>query len=193
MRKNYIKDRAQAAVIYITEYSNTTLWNLENLVPVQTLAQRLQIVFGRTNAVREAIDRAIEQDNAIRRRNCMHYLKPPKRFLVPEDMQSEETATWISWIHVETQSLLEDSNKEIRLQNEEDDPFTKGIVYAPTGVIQDMNNVISNKDSSIKDKFGCKISPQIDEQHEEKLVFPLPLYRTNNPLPQRLTNKHVRR
>ena len=26
MRKNYIKDRAQAAVTYITEYSNTTLW-----------------------------------------------------------------------------------------------------------------------------------------------------------------------
>ena len=28
MRKNYIKDRAQAAVTYITEYCNTMLWNL---------------------------------------------------------------------------------------------------------------------------------------------------------------------
>ena len=33
MRKNYIKDRAQAAVMYITEYGNTALWSLENLVP----------------------------------------------------------------------------------------------------------------------------------------------------------------
>ena len=29
MRKNYIKDRAQAAVKYITEYGNTKLWTLE--------------------------------------------------------------------------------------------------------------------------------------------------------------------
>ena len=48
MRKNYIKDRAQAAVTYITEYGNTRLWNLENLVPADKLMQCLQIVFGRT-------------------------------------------------------------------------------------------------------------------------------------------------
>ena len=29
MRKNYIKDRAQAVVTYITEYGNTKLWTLE--------------------------------------------------------------------------------------------------------------------------------------------------------------------
>ena len=34
MRKNYIKDRAQAAVTYITEYGNSALWSLENLVPL---------------------------------------------------------------------------------------------------------------------------------------------------------------
>ena len=27
MRKNYIKDRAQVAVMYITEYGNTALWS----------------------------------------------------------------------------------------------------------------------------------------------------------------------
>ena len=31
-RKNYIKDRTQVAAIYITEYSNTRLWELENKV-----------------------------------------------------------------------------------------------------------------------------------------------------------------
>ena len=136
MRKNYIKDRVQAAVTYITEYSNTTLWSLEKLAPIHKLTQHLQIVFGRVNAVRKAVDEAIENDDEIRRKKCMRFLKPPKRFPVPEDMESEETATWINWIHVETQALLEDLNEEIRLQNKADDPFTQHIVYAPTKSIQ---------------------------------------------------------
>ena len=70
-RKNYIKDRTQVATIYITEYSNTRLWELENKVPPENLQQRLQIVFGRTNAVREAIDEALERDNGFRRRTNM--------------------------------------------------------------------------------------------------------------------------
>ena len=39
MRKNYIKDRAQAAVTYIMEYSNTTLWSLEGKAPLHKLKQ----------------------------------------------------------------------------------------------------------------------------------------------------------
>ena len=79
MRKNYIKDRAQAAVMYITKYGNTALWSLENLVPLHKLMQHLQIVFGRVDAVRKAVDEAIENDDEIRRKKCMQYLKPPKR------------------------------------------------------------------------------------------------------------------
>ena len=93
MRKNYIKDRAQAAVTHITEYGNTTLWSLENLVPLHKLTQCLQVVFGRVDAVRKAVDEAIENDDEIRRKKCMCYLKPPKRFPILEDMESEETAT----------------------------------------------------------------------------------------------------
>ena len=93
----------------------------------------------------------------------MLYLKLPKRFPVPEDMCNEETATWINWIHLETQARLEDLNEEIKLQNEEDDPFTKG-----------------------------KISPQTQEQHEEKLTFLLPVAKISNQLPQHPTNKHTR-
>ena len=83
MRKNYIKDRAQAAVTYITEYGNTTLWSLEKRAPLHKLTQWLQIMFGRVNMVRKAVDEAIENDDEIRRKKCMHYLKPPKRFPVP--------------------------------------------------------------------------------------------------------------
>ena len=114
MRKNYIKDRAQVAVTDITEYGNTMLWNLENLIPAHKLMQSLQIVFGRTDAVRERIDKAIERDDKIRRKKCMCYLKPPKRFPVPENMQNEESATWINWIHLETQALIDDLNEELR-------------------------------------------------------------------------------
>ena len=96
------------------------------------LTQRLQIVFGRVDAVRKAVDETIENDDEIRRKKCMHYLKPPKRFPVPEDMESEETATWINWIHMETQALLEDLSEEIKLQNTAEGPFTKHIIYAPT-------------------------------------------------------------
>ena len=45
----------------------------------------------------------------------MRYLKPPKRFPVLEEMDKEETAGWIGWIHQETHTLLEDLNEEIRL------------------------------------------------------------------------------
>ena len=93
MRKIYIKDRAQAAVTYITEYGNTALWSLENMAPLHKLMQRLQVVFGTVDTVRKAVDEVIEKDDEIRRRKCMRYLKPPKRFPRPEDMESEETAT----------------------------------------------------------------------------------------------------
>ena len=71
MRKNYIKDRAQAPVMYITEYRNTTLWSLEILVPLHKLMQRLQVVFSRVDAVRKAVDKAIENDDEIRRKKSM--------------------------------------------------------------------------------------------------------------------------
>ena len=71
-------------------------------------------MFGRVDTVRRAVDKAIENDNEIRRKNCMCYLRPAKRFPIPEDMESEETATWIDWIHMETHAMLEDLNEEIR-------------------------------------------------------------------------------
>ena len=76
---------------------------------------------------------------------CSSFL-PYIRFPVPEDMESEETATWINWIHVETQALLEDLNEEIKLQNEADDPFTKYIIYAPTKSIQKPTEFQNNQE-----------------------------------------------
>ena len=190
MRKNYIKDRAQAAVTYITEYGNTTLWSLENLAPLHKLTQHLQVVFGRVDTVRKAVDEAIEKDDEIRRRKCMRYLKPPKRFPRPEDMESEETATWINWIHMETQALLEDLNKEIKLQNTADDPFTKHIIYAPTQSTQKTIELQDSQQPVRKHKANSEIPPGRQErQIEEKLASPLPMENMSKPLPQRTRNQ----
>ena len=116
----------------------------------------------------------------------MRYLKPPKRFPMPEDMGGEETATWISWIHLETQALLEDLNEEIRLQNEADEPFTRNIVYAPTNSVLKKAEFPINYESRNKMKITGKIPPHRPEQPlEEKFASPLPVENLSNPLPQR--------
>ena len=190
MRKNYIKDRAQVAVTYITEYGNTKLWTLERKAPIHKLTRRLQIVFGRVDAVRKAIDEAIEHDGEIRRKKCMHYLRPPKRFPIPENMQGEETATWINWIHMETHAMLEDLNEEIRLQNAADDPFTQDIVYAPINTAQDSMECQDIEEPPGRARVDSKILLDEGEQHlQEKLVSPLLIEVASKPLPQRVNNR----
>ena len=103
----------------------------------------------------------------------MRYLKPPKRFPAPEEMDREETAGWISWIHQETRALLEDLNEEIRLQSKRDDPFTKNIVYA------------------MDTRHTNDISPEeYPHQLEDKLASPLPSNKEIPPLPQRATHRN---
>ena len=188
-RKNYIKDRAQAAVTYITEYGNTKLWSLERKAPLHKLTQRLQIVFGRVDAVRKVVDEAIEHDDEIRRKKCMRYLRPPKRFPIPEDIQNEEIATSTNWIHMETHAMLEDLNEEIKLQDAADDPFTQHIVYAPINSIQ---NPIEHQDIQEplgRDRINSEISSTEGEQQlEEKLASPLLTEVAGKPLPQRTNN-----
>ena len=136
------------------------------------------------------MDEVIEKDDEIRRKKCMRYLKPPKRFPELEDMESEETTTWINWIHVETQALLEDLNEEIKLQNEADDPFTKHIIYAPTQSTQKLTESHNNQEHIRKRKANSKIPPNGHErQIEEKLASPLPTENMSKPLPQCTNNR----
>ena len=82
-------------------------------------------------------------------------------------MDSEETATWIGWIHQETHALLEDLNEEVRLQNDMDDPFTKNIVYAMGS--HHTSEILPNEHT---------------QQPEDKLASPLSSRKANIPLPQ---------
>lgn len=156
------------------------------------MIQCLQIVFGRTDAVREKIDKAIKQDDEIRRKKCMRYLKPPRRFPIPDDMENEETATWINWIHLETEALIEDLKEEIRLQNEADDPFMQNIVYALINPAQEPREIFNNQESTEKKQQSGEIPPH--EQHkEDKLASPLPEEKISNQLLQRTSYRHKRR
>ena len=104
-------------------------------------------------------------------------------------MDSEETAMWINWIHMETQALLEDLNEEIKLQNTADDPFTKHIVYAPTQLTQKPMKFHDNQEPIRKQKANSEIPPSRHEwQTEEKLASPLPTENMSKPLPQRTNN-----
>ena len=79
-------------------------------------------------------------------------------------MESKETATWINWIYVETQALLDDLNEEFKLQNEADNPFTKHIMYASTKSKQGPTEVQSSQEPIRKQKANGKIPPDRHEQ-----------------------------
>ena len=162
---------------------------MERKAPLHKLTQRLQIVFGRVDTVRKAVDEAIEHDDEIRRKKCMHYLRPPKRFPIPEDMQGEETATWINWIHMETHAMLEDLNEEIKLQDAADDLFTQHIVYAPINSVQEPIEHQGIQEPLGRDRINSEISlAEGEQQLEEKLASPLPTEVAGKPLPQRANN-----
>ena len=137
----------------------------------QTHTMSANHIWSNRCTVREVVDKAIEHNDVIRRKKCMCYLKAPKRFPVPEDMENKETAAWTNWIHQETQALLDDLNEEIRLQNEADDPFTRDIVYAPTNIIQEAREVPTSQEPARRKKFSSENLPHTHEQHlEEKLM-----------------------
>ena len=70
------------------------LWTMENLVPDHKLKQHLQIIFGRTKALKEVIDRAIECDDELRRKKCMRVPETTKEVSSAlEEMDKEETGS----------------------------------------------------------------------------------------------------
>ena len=68
MRRNYIRDRTQAALTYITEYEATQHFQNDPQYDRQQVQQRLQIIFGRIDKVKEKVDAALHADDIYRRR-----------------------------------------------------------------------------------------------------------------------------
>ena len=105
-RKNYVRDRMRAALIYISEYEETKCMMTEGRYNNDNLLVRLRTVFGQVDQVRHHIDVALQQDDAHRRKRNMRFLMLPTHFPRPESMGQGDIAVWTNWICEETDEIM---------------------------------------------------------------------------------------
>ena len=122
-RKNYMRDRMHAALIYISEYMETKCMMTEGRYNNEELLVRLRAVFGRVDQVRDHIDRALQQDDAHHRKRDMRFLLLPTRFPRPESMEQGDVTVWTNWIHEETEEIMKKLEEERDSRSDPDDPF----------------------------------------------------------------------
>ena len=91
-RKNYVRDRMRAALIYVSEYVETKRMITKGRYNNDDLLVWLRAVFGRVDRVRHHIDVALQQDDAHHRKRNMRFLMLPTRFPRPESMSQGDTA-----------------------------------------------------------------------------------------------------
>ena len=60
-RKNYVRDRMRAALVYVSEYAETKRMMTEGRYNNDDLLVRLRAVFGRVDQVRHHIDLALQK------------------------------------------------------------------------------------------------------------------------------------
>ena len=72
-----MRDRMRAALIYISEYMETKRMMTENRYNNDELLMRLRAIFGHVDQVRDHIDRALQPDDAHRRKKDMRFLLLP--------------------------------------------------------------------------------------------------------------------
>ena len=89
----------------------------------EELLVRLRAVFGRVDQVRSHIDRALQQDDAHRRKRDMRFLIIPTRFPRPESMGQGDVAVWTNWIREETEEIMKQLEEERDSRSDPDDPF----------------------------------------------------------------------
>ena len=132
-RKNYVRDRMRAALIYISEYVETKHMMTEGRYNNEKLLIRLRAVFGRVDQVRDHIDRALQQDDAHRRKRDMRFLILPTQFPRPESMGQGDVAVWTNWICEETDEIMKQLEEERDSRSDPDDPFngTANSVFLP--------------------------------------------------------------
>ena len=132
-RKNYMRDRMRAALIYISEYEETKCMMTEGRYNNEELLVRLRAVFGRIDQVRHHIDGALQQDDAHRRKRDMSFLLLPMHFPRPESMGQGDTTVWTNWIREETDEVMKQLEEERDSRSDPDDPFngTANGVFLP--------------------------------------------------------------
>ena len=132
-RKNYVRDRMRAALIYISEYAETKCMMTEGRYNNEELLVRLRAVFGRVDQVRHHIDIALQQDDAHRRKRNMRFLILPMRFPRLESMGQGDIAVWTNWIREETDEIMKQLEEERDSRSDPDDLFngTANGVFLP--------------------------------------------------------------
>ena len=132
-RKNYVRDRMRAALIYISEYVETKRMMNERRYNNEELLVRLRAVFGRVDQVRHHIDIALQQDDAHCRKRNMRFLILPTPFPRPESMGQGDIAVWMNWIWEKTDEIMKQLEEERDSRSDPDDPFngTANGVFLP--------------------------------------------------------------
>ena len=138
-RKNYVRDRMQATLIYISEYAETKHMMTEGRYNSEELLVRLRAVFGRVDQVKHHIDIALQQDNAHCRRRNMRFLLLPTHFPRPESMGQGDIAVWTNWIREETDEIMKQLEEERDSRSDPDDPFNG----TANGVFQPLQDPLS--------------------------------------------------
>ena len=132
-RKNYVRDRMRAPLIYISEFVETKRMMTEGRYNNEELLARLRAVFGHVDQVRDHIDKALQHDDAHRRRRDMRFLLLPTCFPRPESMGQGDIAVWTNWICEETDEIMKQLEEERDSRSDPDDPFngTANGVFLP--------------------------------------------------------------
>ena len=138
-RKNYVRDRMRAALIYVSEYTEMKRMMTEGQYNNDDLLVRLRAVFGRVDQVRHHIDLALQQDNAHQRKRNMRFLMLPTHFPRPENMAQGDIAVWTNWIREETDELMKRLEEERDSRSDPDDPFNG----TANGVFQPLQDPLS--------------------------------------------------
>ena len=123
MRRNYVRDRTQAALTYISEYETAQKWENDPQYDGQQVQQRLQIIYGKADQVKQKIDAALNNDDIHRRRRTMRTLGLPKHFPHPQNMKDSSVTTWITWVREESNELITAIDEEVTKRQDPDDPF----------------------------------------------------------------------
>ena len=168
MRRNYVRDRMQAALTYITEYETAQQWGRNPQYDKQQVLQRLRNIYGKADKVKQRIDTALSSDDIHRRRRVMHPLGLPQRFPEPQSMKNCSTSTWIAWIREENNDLIAAIDEENARRRDPDDPFdgTAGGIFAPLQH-EDEHEVHQPQNTSGFQR--CDTGPQINESENRNI------------------------
>ena len=183
MRRNYVRDRTQAALTYISEYETAQKWESDPQYDGQQVQQRLQIIYGKANQVKQRIDTALNNDDIHRRRRTMRTLGFPKRFPQPHNMKDSSVTTWITWVREESNELIAAIDEEVTKRQDPDNPFdgTASGIFLPLqhenevppqqqGVqqVDESNNRNSQKGEPLEGRLVDIQSPRPQPSHHRK-------------------------